>query len=38
MLESIMEGIEMPEKFFPELLSEDLRKRADWNAWKDVGF
>jgi hypothetical protein len=34
----VNQELEKTEKFFPGLLSEDLRKRADWNAWKDVGF
>jgi hypothetical protein len=26
------------EKFFPNLLPADKRKRVDWSSWKDVGF
>ena len=34
----VNQELEKTEKFFPELLPEDLRKRTDWNLLKDVGF
>ena len=34
----VNQELKKTEKFLPELMSEDLRNRADWNAWKDVGF
>ncbi len=34
----VNQELEKTEKFRPELMPEDLRKRVDWNAWQDTSF
>jgi len=34
----IAQGSEHTEKFFPELVPEEMRDKVDWSLWPDHGF
>jgi hypothetical protein len=34
----INQGLEHTEKFFPQMLPEEVRKTLDWKFWHDEGF